>query len=132
LGEESSGQPTVSYILDVEECHPNVKAESTKGEISCSVVQPHVFARNMTFTGFNPPPSSQEKDWLQVLTEYVWSPAVLISGAAIVLVVLMLQRRRRKTIALNKKAIIKDEAEKSLLHEIDRLKDMLEEKKSSS
>jgi len=37
-----------------------------------------------------------------------------------------------KTIALNKKAIIKDEAEKSLLHEIGRLKDMLEEKKSSS
>lgn len=128
---EYKNEPTISYILDVEECHPNVKAESTKGEISCSIVQPHVFARNTTSTGFNPPPSSQENDWLQVLTEYVWSPAVLISGAAIVLGVLMLQRRRRKTIALNKEAIIKDEAEKSLLHEIDSLKETLEKKKDS-
>ena len=128
---EYKNEPTVSYILDVEECHPNVKAKSTIGEISCSVVQPHVFARNMTFTGFSPPPSSQEKDWLQVLTEYVWSPAFLIPGAAIVLGVLMLQRRRRKTIALNKEAIIKDEAEKSLLHEIDSLKETLEKKKDS-
>jgi len=129
---EYKNAPQVSCILDVEGYYPNVKVESAKRETSCSVVQPHVFVENLTFPEFKPPPPSQQKSWLQVLLGSVWLPPVLVSGVALILSVLMLKRRRRKTTALNNEAAIKYDAEKGLFEEIDRLKEMLEEKKSSS